>query len=341
MPKKLNNDLARANTISRRSFIGRSAAMAGIFTAPMIIPASARGADGTVAPGNRITIGQIGRGIMGRGHLSRLTHESEVEVIALCDVDKVRLDEGMAELASAYADRTQNGTYKGCTAYNDYRELLARDDIDAVVIVTPDHWHSPMSIHAAEAGKDVYCEKPISITIDEGRQLVEAVRRNFSVRTDGDGRVLRVIEKPRFVESMLKGCGLYLFSLHIFDAIRRTPRTSLRDEYELTDSIQILVDLDLEVRAVPVVAWDMNLTYIGDLVACSRRRLAALGVPSLTGGGCRIAPGTELVETVLGDGVEIRRPARLERCVVMPGAVLDDGADLSDMVITRTARLQA
>ena len=170
---------------------------------------------------------------------------------------------------------------------------------------------------------------------------VEAVRRNFSVRTDGDGRVLRVIEKPRFVESMLKGCGLYLFSLHIFDAIRRTPRTSLRDEYELTDSIQILVDLDLEVRAVPVVAWDMNLTYIGDLVACCRRRLAALGIPSLTGGGCRIAPGTELVETVLGDGVEIRRPARLERCVVMPGAVLDDGAALSDMVVTRTARLQA
>ena len=170
---------------------------------------------------------------------------------------------------------------------------------------------------------------------------VEAVRRNFSVRTDGDGRVLRVIEKPRFVESMLKGCGLYLFSLHIFDAIRRTPRTSLRDEYELTDSIQILVDLDLEVRAVPVVAWDMNLTYIGDLVACCRRRLAALGLSSLTGEGCRVAPGTELVETVLGDGVEIRRPARLERCVVMPGAVLDDGAALSDMVITRTARLQA
>ena len=170
---------------------------------------------------------------------------------------------------------------------------------------------------------------------------VEAVRRNFSVRTDGDGRVLRVIEKPRFVESMLKGCGLYLFSLHIFDAIRRTPRTSLRDEYELTDSIQILVDLDLEVRAVPVVAWDMNLTYIGDLVACCRHRLSTLGMTSLTGEGCRVAPGTELVETVLGDGVEIRRPARLERCVVMPGAVLDDGAALSDMVVTRTARLQA
>lgn len=185
MPTKLNKDSDKANTITRRDFIGRSAAMAGIFTAPMIIPASARGADGTVAPSNRITIGQIGRGIMGRGHLSRLTHDSEVEVIALCDVDKSRLDEGMAEVASAYADRTQNGTYKGCTAYNDYREVLARDDIDAVVIVTPDHWHSPMSIHAVEAGKDVYCEKPISITIDEGRQLVEAVRRNNRVFQNG------------------------------------------------------------------------------------------------------------------------------------------------------------
>lgn len=168
-----------------------------------------------------------------------------------------------------------------------------------------------------------------------------AVRRNFSVHLRDDGTVRRVIEKPRFVETNLKGCGLYLFDLRIFDAIRRTPRTALRDEYELTDSIQILIDLDYSVRAATVVEWDMNLTYIGDLIACCRRRLAAGGRTSLVGAGCDLADGVELVETVLGDGVAITRPTRLERCVVLPGVVIDDVGTLSDMVITRTARLNA
>ncbi len=168
-----------------------------------------------------------------------------------------------------------------------------------------------------------------------------AVRRNFSVHLRDDGTVRRVIEKPRFVETNLKGCGLYLFDLRIFDAIRRTPRTALRDEYELTDSIQILIDLDYSVRAATVVDWDMNLTYIGDLIACCRRQLAAEGRTSLVGGGCDLADGVELVETVLGDGVSITRPLRMERCVVMPGVVIGDNGVLADMVITRTARLSA
>ncbi len=169
----------------------------------------------------------------------------------------------------------------------------------------------------------------------------EAIRRNFSIHLRPDGTVRRVIEKPRFVESNLKGCGLYLFDLPIFDAIRRTPRTALRDEYELTDSIQILVDLDCPVRAVPVVEWDMNLTYIGDLIECCRRQLSLLGMESMVGEGCEVAPGVELLETVLGDGVRVTRPVRLERCVVMPGVVLDDGCDCADMVITPSARLKA
>lgn len=168
-----------------------------------------------------------------------------------------------------------------------------------------------------------------------------AVRRNFSVHLRDDGTVRRVIEKPRFVETNLKGCGLYLFDLRIFDAIRRTPRTALRDEYELTDSIQILIDLDYSVRAATVVDWDMNLTYIGDLIACCRRCLAAGGRTSLVGAGCDLADGVELIETVLGDGVSVTKPTRIERCVVMPGVVIDDGGVLSDMVITRTARLNA
>ena len=185
MSKTSDKKAAMGGVISRRNFMGRTAAVAGAFSAPMLIPASARGADGHVAPSNRITVGQIGRGIMGRGHLRRLAYDPSVEFLALCEVDKTRLDDGMAEVADAYSDRAASGTYRGCTAYNDYRELLQRDDIDAVVIATPDHWHSPQSIHAAESGKDVYCEKPISITIDEGRQLVGAVRRNGRVFQNG------------------------------------------------------------------------------------------------------------------------------------------------------------
>jgi len=169
----------------------------------------------------------------------------------------------------------------------------------------------------------------------------EAVRRNFSVHLGEGGTVRRVIEKPRFVETNLKGCGLYLFDLRIFDAIRRTPRTALRDEYELTDSIQILIDLDYPVRAVTVVEWDMNITYIGDLITCCRRRLAAEGRTALVGNGCDLADGVELEESVLGDSVRVTKPTRIERCVVLPGVVISDGGTLADMVITRTARLHA
>lgn len=194
MSKISRRNTATGQSISRRTFIGTSAAIA----APMILPASARGADGHIAPSNRITVGQIGRGIMGKGHLRRLAHDPSVEYLALCEVDKSRLEDGMAEVAEAYAERSASGTYEGCAGYNDYRELLGRDDIDAVVIATPDHWHTPLSIQAAESGKDVYCEKPISITIDEGRQLVEAVRRN--------GRVFQNGSQYRTIPSIRRAC---------------------------------------------------------------------------------------------------------------------------------------
>ena len=182
MASSSRNAASKRRVITRRNFLGRTVVAAA---APVIIPASARGADGHVAPSERIALGLIGHGMMGRGHLGRLLSAPEVEVLALCEVDRTRLDAGLAAVAGAYAERIAGGTYGACGAYTDYRELLARDDIDGVVIATPDHWHSPMSIHAAEAGKDVYCEKPISITIDEGRQLVHAVRRHGRVFQNG------------------------------------------------------------------------------------------------------------------------------------------------------------
>lgn len=164
----------------------------------------------------------------------------------------------------------------------------------------------------------------------------EAVKRNFSVVLGEDGAVRRVFEKPRYIENTLKGCGIYLFDERIFDGVRRTPRTAMRDEYELTDSIQILIDYDYPVRAAEVVLWDVNITYIGDLIACCRHELRARGLTHLVGAECRIAEGVTLIETVVGDHAQIVKPAHLERCVVMPGVVLDDGLDHRDVVFTKT-----
>jgi hypothetical protein len=156
--------------------MGRAVAFSGIVAAPWIIPSSARGADGNVEPSGRIAVGVIGKGLMGSGHLRRLAGDRDIQVVAVCDVDRLRREDGKRRVEATYAARS-SGTYRGCAAYNDYRELLARADIDAVVIVTPDHWHTLQAIDAAKAGKDIYCEKPISITVRQGRELVETVRR--------------------------------------------------------------------------------------------------------------------------------------------------------------------
>jgi len=166
----------------------------------------------------------------------------------------------------------------------------------------------------------------------------EAVKRNFSVQLRDDGTVRRVIEKPRHVPNLLKGCGLYLFDLPIFDAIRRTPRTAMRDEYELTDSIQILIDFEYPVRIARVVKWDVNVTFTNDLIACSLHQLKQRNLQHLIGDGCELANGVQLLDTVVGDRVAITRPATFERCVVMSDVTLDDGRDYREAVITQRPR---
>ena len=151
-------------------------ALSGTVAVPWIIPSAVWSAEGTAAPSERITVGLIGHGCMGQGHLHRLVGDREVQVLAVCDVDSVRREEAKKRVEETYAARA-GGQYVGCAAYNDYRELLAQPGIDAVVIVTPDHWHSLQAVDAAKASKDVYCEKPISLTIQQGRRLVETVQR--------------------------------------------------------------------------------------------------------------------------------------------------------------------
>lgn len=167
---------------SRRQFL-RSMAAAAI--APQCLPATSRAAQGGTAPSNRITLGIIGTGVMGHGHLGLAAGYKDFQVLAVCDVDRTRRDEARAVIEATYAAARTSGAYSGCAAYNDYREILARPDIDAVLISTPDHWHSPMAADAAAAGKDVYCEKPVSMTIAEGRRMVDAIRRHSRVFQTG------------------------------------------------------------------------------------------------------------------------------------------------------------
>ena len=148
---KIENAKNNSLQITRRKFLCKTAALSGTIAMPWIIPSSVRGANGNLTPSERITVGLIGKGIMGSGHLRRLVGDREVQVLAVCDVDRLRREDGKRLVDETYAADRASGTYHGCAAYNDYRELLSRDDIDAVVIVTPDHWHTLLAIDAVKA----------------------------------------------------------------------------------------------------------------------------------------------------------------------------------------------
>ena len=161
--------------ISRRSFLGRAAATAALAgIAPQVVPASVLGADGQPAPSGRIGIGFIGTGGHGMGwNMPAYLQHPGARVVAVCDVDPGHLEEAKGTVDRHYKDAA-------CFATKDFREVLARKDVDAVMISTPDHWHTLISLHAILAGKDVQCEKP-TLTIHEGQVLVDAVRKHKKV----------------------------------------------------------------------------------------------------------------------------------------------------------------
>lgn len=180
----------RKGNTTRREFIG--AAGKGLVAAaivpgfPAIVPSSVFGA---TAPSNRINIGAIGNGRISRTHdLPGLWKHDAAQIVAVCDLDSTRAADAKTLVNDFYTKK--NGTpYDGVTAYGDYRELLANKDVDAVVISTPDHWHALPAIHAVEAGKDVYLQKPASLTIAEGRAMSNAVHRS--------GRIFQIGSQQR------------------------------------------------------------------------------------------------------------------------------------------------
>jgi len=181
-------------TITRRSFLKQVATVGtSSLVLPYVVHASALGKAGSVAASERITVGFIGTGGHGRAvNLKNFLANADAQAVAVCDVDPNNLNIAREMVSKKYGNTD-------CAAYSDFREVLARDDIDAVMISTPDHWHVPISIAAAKAGKDVECEKP-TLTIAEGRVLCDVMKRY--------GRVFQWSTEDRAVDVYHRMCEL-------------------------------------------------------------------------------------------------------------------------------------
>jgi predicted dehydrogenase len=171
--------------ISRRQFIKRAGAAGAALSMPTIVPASVLGRGGQKPPSEKLSIGMIGMGYQARGHRSFLLAHPDTRVVAIAEVDAKRREESRQAIDTWYEDGIKAGTSKACDAYVDYRELIARKDIDAVLIATPDHWHTIPALDAIKSGKDVYCEKPLTLTIHEAKVLIDAVRKHKRVFQTG------------------------------------------------------------------------------------------------------------------------------------------------------------
>jgi predicted dehydrogenase len=160
---------------TRRRFL----AVTGLaVAAPTIIPASALGRDGTTAPSNRITMGVVGWGMQAPGNTRAFLGHADCQVLASCNIDKKHLQASLD---------TINGHYKNndCKTYHDYRAMMARKDIDSVMLAVPDHWHALISVEAATNGKDIYGEKPLARTIAEQQAMVKAVTKHKRIWQTG------------------------------------------------------------------------------------------------------------------------------------------------------------
>jgi predicted dehydrogenase len=179
---------------TRRDFIRSSAALtAATLAGPFIAPSSVFGRN---APSNRITLGIIGCGNQSTVDIPEWLKNDDCQIVAVCDVNKAshgyRNDQQFLGrepqrdfINRSYAQKTTSGSYKGVEAYADFRDVLARTDIDAVAIITPDHWHAVQTVLAARAGKDIYCQKPLTLTIREGRDMIKAVRQHKRILQTG------------------------------------------------------------------------------------------------------------------------------------------------------------
>jgi len=181
--------------LSRRSFLKTTAAgAAGTFVVPVIVPSSVFGAN---APSNRINVGVIGCGRQGRGVMNGIIRNADTRIIAVCDLDSIRLEDAKT-FTEQTTGRFLGAPHTGVKMYENYLELIANKEIDAVLIATPDHQHSRLAIDAAWAGKDIYMEKPASLTIHEGRLMSNAM--------NATGCIMQIGSQQRSSQQFRKAC---------------------------------------------------------------------------------------------------------------------------------------
>ncbi len=166
------------------------------------------------------------------------------------------------------------------------------------------------------------------------------IRRNFVVLTEPDGRVYRVVEKPRHPRTDLKGCGIYLFDLAFFDAVRRTPRTAMRNEYEITDAIQIFIDDGYRVESAEVVKEDVNVSFPADLLELNLRMLERANEPNWFGASVEVEPGALLERTVVMDGASVAAGSALTECLLFPGAKVPSGKVAHRTIFTSESEIR-
>jgi predicted dehydrogenase len=194
LPGKIRSD--QETRLNRRAFLGSTSTAilaAGAF--PAIMASSVLGGNGAVAPGNRVTLGVIGCGPQGLGDTANFLNEKDCQVVAVCDVKQDRLEMGRDTVNQHYQNQD-------CRMYHDFRELVSRKDIDACLIATPDHWHVLAALAAINSGKDIYVEKPLAVTLEEGHALRKAVRRQkrvfqFGTQQRSGGRFWQACELAR------------------------------------------------------------------------------------------------------------------------------------------------
>lgn len=162
----------------------------------------------------------------------------------------------------------------------------------------------------------------------------QALRRNFAIILGPEGNARRVIEKPRFAGTDLKGCGLYAFDLHVFDAVRRTPRTAARNEYEITDSIQLMIQDGNRVEVMDRIEADLNLTYPEDLLTANRIEMKRLGIERMVGENFSGPPEKNIERSVIGNGVTLPKSIHVRDSIIFSGVRIEEPLDLDHVIIT-------